>query len=182
MLMNFFLDISNLSITKKFTYSEKLNIKKIFVKHANEAERKRRAMLFLNATRFMNDFANQARNAVSGEPTKVLIVFDTIFSRKASKYWASNEQEQKKIIQELVDREAKYFIGNDAGENSVGKAYKEAVEFLKNEQNILYNPTGNDIVVTFKDSFPPQSEENKKTSKQKNKPETKEVEPDIINE
>ena len=64
-------------------------------------ERKRRARLYLEATKSMNDYASQARNAVSGEPQKVLIVFDTILSRKASRYFVAGEQEQKNIIEEL---------------------------------------------------------------------------------
>ena len=72
MHMNFFLDISALSISKSFKYENGFNIETKYFKHATELERKRRAKLFLNATRLMNDYANQARNAVSGEPRKVL--------------------------------------------------------------------------------------------------------------
>lgn len=95
MHMNFFLDISALSISKAFIYEKSFNIGTKYFKHADDAERKRRARLYLEATRSMNDYASQARNAVSGEPQKVLIIFDTILSRKASRYYVASEQEQK---------------------------------------------------------------------------------------
>lgn len=153
MNMNFFLDVTALSITKGFHYENGFNIKTEFFKHADDAERKRRARLYLEATRFMNDYANQARNAVCGEPEKVIIVFDTVLSRKACRYFTTeNETEKKNILAELADRGAKYFIGDDKTENTVAKAYKEALEFLSN--NNLYDPAGNDsTVVKFEDTL-----------------------------
>lgn len=151
MHMNFFLDISALSISKAFKYENSFNIATKYFKHAEENERKRRAVLYLKATRYMNDYANQARNAVSGEPQKVLIVFDTILSRKASRYFVADEQEQSNILAELDDRKAKYFIGDDKTENSVFKAYQEALNFLN--ENDLFDPSGNAAVVTFQEAF-----------------------------
>ena len=151
MHMNFFLDISALSISKAFKYEESFNIGTKFFKHANDAERKRRARLYLEATRSMNDYASQARNAVSGEPQKVLIIFDTILSRKASRYYVASEQEQKNILAELDTRKAKYFIGDDTTEKSVNKAYNEALEFLAS--NELYDPAKGNEVVTFEQAF-----------------------------
>jgi CRISPR-associated protein Cst2 len=153
MHMNFFLDISALSISKSFKYENGFNIETKYFKHATELERKRRAKLFLNATRLMNDYANQARNAVSGEPRKVLIVFDTILSRKASRYYRASEQEQKNILAEIEDRGAKFFMGDDTTEGSVSKAYKDALEFLNNEVNVLYDPSKSDEVLTFEEAF-----------------------------
>ena len=69
MHMNFFLDISGLSISKAFEYKNEFHIDTKFFKHTMEEERLRRVRLFLEATRSMNDYANQARNAISGEPT-----------------------------------------------------------------------------------------------------------------
>ncbi|OQC40097.1 MAG: hypothetical protein BWX62_00498 [Bacteroidetes bacterium ADurb.Bin037] len=151
MHMNFFLDISALSISKAFKYEESFNIGTKFFKHANDAERKRRARLYLEATRLMNDYASQARNAVSGEPQKVLIIFDTILSRKASRYYVASEQEQNNILAELDTRKAKYFIGDDTTEKSVNKAYNEALEFLAS--NELYDPAKGNEVVTFEQAF-----------------------------
>ena len=64
MHMNFFLDVSALSISKAFTYKGGFNLGTQYFKHANEEERTRRARLYLEATKSMNDYANQARNAV----------------------------------------------------------------------------------------------------------------------
>lgn len=140
MLMNFFLDINSLGVSKVFEYKENLNINSKYIPHVSEDERKRRARLFLEATRYMNDYANQARNAVSGEPQQVLIVFDTVLSRKASRYFTAPEREQENICSELKSRKAQYFLGNDLefDSDSVDKAYRDALKFL--EENTLYNP------------------------------------------
>jgi len=105
----------------------------------------------LEATKSMNDYASQARNAVSGEPQKVLIVFDTVLSRKASRYFVAGEQEQKNILEELEARGAKYFIGDDTTDKSVYTAYKEALAFLA--ANPLYDPAKGTEVVTFEQAF-----------------------------
>lgn len=153
MHMNFFLDISSLSISKGFTYENSFNIGTKYFKHVNEAERKRRARLYLEGTKSMNDYASQARNAVSGEPQKVLIVFDTILSRKASRYFVAGEQERTNILAELAARGATYFIGDDTTENSVYKAYNDALTFLNNNENSLFDPSGGAATVTFKGAF-----------------------------
>lgn len=149
--MNFFLDISALSISKAFEYKNSFNLGTKYFKHAGDDERKRRARLYLEATKSMNDYASQARNAVSGEPQKVLIVFDTILSRKASRYFVGCEQEQQNILEELKARDAKYFLGDDTTKDSVHKAYTEALDFLTS--NTLYDPSNGAKVVTFEKAF-----------------------------
>lgn len=151
MHMNFFLDISSLSVSKAFTYNGGFNLGSHFFKHANDNERKRRARLYLEATRLMNDYANQARNAVSGEPQNVLIVFDTILSRKACRYFTASEVEQKNILKELEARNAIYFIGDDKNENSVAVAYANALKHLSD--NSLYDPTSGGEIVSFEEAF-----------------------------
>ena len=155
MRMNFFLDVTTLSISKAYKYESSFNVATIYYKHADEAERKRRAMLYLNATRLMNDYANQARNAVCGEPRQVIIVFDNILSRKASRYFEVEEHERKNILKELDARQAKYFIGDDTGkisQLSVFDAYKEALDFL--DSNDLYTCDPDDCKVkSFKEAF-----------------------------
>jgi len=151
MHMNFFLDISALSISKAFKYKSSFNLGTKYFKHADDTERKRRARLYLEATKSMNDYANQARNAVSGEPQKVLIVFDTILSRKASRYFVVGEQEQKNILAEIKARNAEYFLGDDTTANSVHKAYEEAIKYLS--ENSIYDPSEGAEVVTFKQAF-----------------------------
>lgn len=150
--MNFFLDVTTLSITKVFKYEGGFNIDTKYIKHAKDAERKRRAKLYLEATRYMNDYANQARNAVCGEPQQVIIVFDTVLSRKACRYFTADEPERSNLLAELDERNAKYFIGDDKTDKTVAKAYKEALEFLND--NPLYNPAGDDnSVKTFAQAF-----------------------------
>lgn len=153
MHMNFFLDISSLSISKAFKYENSFNLGTKYFKHALPEERKRRARLYLEATKSMNDYASQARNAVCGEPQKVLIVYDTVLSRKASRYFVADEQEQKNILEELKSRNAVYFLGDDKTEKSVFKAYQEALTFLNNKENLLYDPSGSSEVVTFQKAF-----------------------------
>lgn len=152
MHMNFFLDISELSISKIYKYEKTFNIATDYVKHVEEEERLRRADLFVRATSCMNDYANQARNAVSGEPEQVLIVFDTQLSRKASRYFLATEQERTNILEELKERGAKYFIGDDKTNCSVASAYNSALEYLRNPENKLYDPSTGDIQ-TFGQTF-----------------------------
>lgn len=157
MHMNFFLDVNTLGISKVFNYQDTFHIGTSYIKHIKDDERKRRAKLYIEATRTMNDYANQARNAVSGEPQQVLIVFDTKMSRKASRYFVASENEKSNILAELIERNAVYFIGDDANagdENnlSVNEAYKKAFEYLST--NNLYNAAGNDeSVKTFAAAF-----------------------------
>jgi CRISPR-associated protein Cst2 len=151
MHMNFFLDVSALSISKAFKYEKSFNLGTKYFKHADDSERKRRARLYLEATKSMNDYASQARNAVSGEPQKVLIVFDTILSRKASRYFVAEKQGQENILAELNARGAEYFIGDDKTANSVYLAYKSALNFLV--QNTLFDPAKDSKVVTFEEAF-----------------------------
>lgn len=156
MLMNFFLDVTNLSITKKFTYDKGFHVQTEYVKHVNETERKRRVKLFLEGTRSMIDYANEARNASTGEPQKVLIVFDTKMSRKACRYFDDSEiseAQKKNIIEELKSRGAFYIVGDDTTEEiSVDKAYKDTFDELEN--STLFDPCdGDDNIKTFSEAF-----------------------------
>lgn len=159
MHMNFFLDITTVGISKAFDYDNSFHINTRFFKHTTEVERQRRVNLFIEATRSMNDYANQARNAVSGEPQKVLIVFDEKLSRKASRYFTASETEQLNLLKELKSRGAIFFLGDDTqGEMSVIDAYKKAFEFLNSADNELYDPSekdeqGNEVVRTFAEVF-----------------------------
>ena len=169
MHMNFFLDVSTLGLSKVFTYENNFHIRTEFIKHTEEEERRRRVKLFIEATRSMNDYASQARNAVSGEPQKVLIVFDAKLSRKASRYFTTDETEGANILKELEARGAKYFLGDDTeGETSVFDAYSEVLEFLEekeekqNFKNPLYDPSDGGEIKTFAEAFetPNTSEKN----------------------
>lgn len=158
MLMNFHLDVSSLSISKLFEYGVRNSVTGVhldtkFAKHAPERERKRRARLFLEATRSLIDYAQQARNATTGEPQQVLIVFDSKLSRKACRYFEANDTEKENILKELNERGAKAILGSDVGgDKSVAAAYKEALEFL--EENPLYDPCGGDNdIKTFEEAF-----------------------------
>ena len=153
MHMNFYLDVSTLGCSKVFEYENNFHINTTFIKHTEEAERLRRVNLFIEATRLMNDYANQARNAVSGEPQKVLIVFDAKLSRKASRYFTGNDTEKANILKELDERGAKYFLGDDTqGETSVFDAYSKAFDFLK--ESSLYDPNnGDENIQSFAKAF-----------------------------
>lgn len=154
MHMNFFLDINSVGVSKVFSYENNFHISSSYIKHIDEAERKRRVQLFIEATRTMNDYSNQARNAVSGEPQQVLIVFDTKMSRKASRYFVAGEIEKKNILEELKDRNSVFFLGNDTiGEVSVAQAYKLAIGYLTD--NKLFDPcNGDSSIKTFAEAFP----------------------------
>jgi CRISPR-associated protein Cst2 len=148
MLMNFFVDVGAVSIRKRFTYKDEMHLDTEYVKHVDETERRRRIRLALEATNSLTDYANQARNAVSGEPQRVLLVFDTKLSRKASRYFRAGESEQANILKELDKRSAKYFLGDDTtGEGmSVMDAYDAAYKFF--DENTLFDPTGDAATIT----------------------------------
>ena len=140
-----------MSIFKTYEYDGNFHVKTVAHKFANESERKRRARIFLEATRFLNDYANQARNEVCGEPQKVFIVFDPKLGRKASRYFKASETERKRIKEELNDRGAVFFYGDDTDEktDSVLTAYKKAMQFLN--ENELYTCFPEDKVEKFDD-------------------------------
>lgn len=150
MLMNFFIDIGAVSVRKRFIYGNGQHLETQYHKFATEEERKRRVRLAIEATTSLTDYANQARNAVAAEPQKVLLVFDTKLSRKALRYFQASEKEQNSILKELDLRGAKYFLGDDTGENSnalsVAEAYQEALAFV--QDNELFDPTNNANPIT----------------------------------
>lgn len=148
MLMNFFVDVGAVSIRKRFKYEEEMHLDTEYVKHVDEAERRRRIRLALEATNSLTDYANQARNAVSGEPQKVLLVFDTKLSRKASRFFRANETEQANILKEFDKRGAKYFLGDDTSNEgmSVMDAYDAAYKFF--DENVLFDPTNDAAPIT----------------------------------
>lgn len=139
MQMSFHLDVSALSVSKKFTYEDERHVKTEYVKHVSDEERLRRANLFLGGTRYLTDYANQARHATSGEPQKVLIILDGRLSRKAARFFEMNEIEQKNLIKELKARDATYFRGDDTTEEglTVFEAYEKAGSAIES----LYDPT-----------------------------------------
>jgi len=148
MLMNFFIDIGAVSIRKDYTYEGEMHLQTHYHKHVDETERKRRVKLALEATNSLTEYANNARNATSGEPQKILIVFDSKLSRKAARYFNAEEAERKNILRELDNRGAKYFFGDDTAENSdsVFDAYEKAFAFLN--ENTLFDPTGGATPIT----------------------------------
>jgi len=137
----FHLDCTTLSTSKRYTYEATedggrgLHVDTEYVRHADPDERMRRVRLFLDATRYLNAYASQARNAVTGEPQKVFIVLDTRLSRKAARYFAMNETEQGRLKEELDERGAEFFEGDDTDPdaNSVQDAYENAVAALDAE-------------------------------------------------
>lgn len=167
MVMNFFLDICNVSISKRFTYDNGgFHLNTEYIKHVEEQERKRRVKLFLEATRSITDFANQARNAVCGEPQKVLIVFDTKLSRKGSRYFTAKNSECNNIIEEFNSRSAQYFLGDDTllvdkDNRSVNGAYTEAIHLLDLPSTTLYDPSDKGSqVMSFAEAFNPDNVKN----------------------
>lgn len=140
MHMSFFIDVGAVGIRKRFKYVNELHLSTEYVKHIDADERRRRIVLALEATATLTDYANQARNATSGEPQQVLIVFDTRLSRKAARYFKAGETERANILKELEGRGAQYFFGDDtaADGDSVFQAYEKAKAFLA--KNTLFDP------------------------------------------
>ncbi|MGI8638929.1 MAG: type I-PGING CRISPR-associated protein Cas7/Csp1 [Pyrinomonadaceae bacterium] len=142
MLMSFHIDVGSVGLRKRYKYGDGFHLNTEYIKHIDETERKRRVQLALEASASLTDYANNARNATSGEPQKVLIVFDTKLSRKASRYFLTeNEVERERILAELKKRDAVYFLGDDtsAETDSVADAYEKAMSYLK--KNDLFDPS-----------------------------------------
>jgi len=138
MVMNYHLDVGIVGATKKFEYDGEAHLSSHYEQHIDDAEHARRVRMFLEATRSMTDYANQARNAVSGEPHRVLIVLDPGMSRKAVHYF-SKPKMQAAILKELDARGATYFLGDDEGDgDTVYDAYVNAL--FKMEESTLYRP------------------------------------------
>ena len=148
MQMSFHLDASALSVSKGFKYKDERHVETNYVKHVNNDERIRRAKLFLEGTRYLTDYANQARNATTGEPQKVLIILDNRLSRKGARYFEMTDIEKKNFIKELEARGAEYFIGDDTTEDglTVFEAYEQASESLDS----LVDPTNGADPIPFK--------------------------------
>lgn len=149
MQMSFFLDVSALSISKRFEYEDERHVQTKLVSHVSPEKRLRRAKLFLEATRFLTDYANQARNATTGEPQKAFIVLDTRLSRKACRYFEMTDAERQNLMRELEARGAQTFFGDDTTTDglSVFDAYEEAMGEIES----LYDPTGGADPVPFED-------------------------------
>lgn len=143
MRMSFHLDVGAVSRTKAFKYEDEKHVGTTFETHGIDgAERRRRIRLALEATRSLTDYANQARNATSGEPQQVLIVLDPKMSRKVARFFDTDttDVERSNLIAELEDRGALVFLGDDtsADGDSVHAAYKKALAAL--DEHDLYDP------------------------------------------
>lgn len=142
MVQSFHLDVGSVGVIKEYTYQDESHVATTYKSFIDDEEHARRISLFLQATAAMTDYANQARNAVSGEPNKVLIVLDNKLSRKANRYFQpeTSEAERQYILEELEKRKAKVFLGDDTstGGLSVAEAYEKALESIKADQ--LYRP------------------------------------------
>ena len=150
MVMNFSLDVGAVGAVKEFHYEKGgsggetfAHVSTTYDRQIDEVEHARRCRLFLEATGSITDYANQARNAVSGEPSRVLIVLDPKHSRKAVRFWkeSTTDGERDNLLAELRDRGALAFVGDDKGTYSdlpVYEAYKQALAAF--EANDLYRP------------------------------------------
>ena len=142
MVQSFHLDVGAVGVVKEYSYEDESHVGTKYKSFIDDEEHSRRIDIFLQATAAMTDYANQARNAVSGEPSKVLIVLDNKLSRKATRYFQpeTSDAERQNILDELEKRNAKVFLGDDTSTDglSVAAAYEKALEAVNSEQ--LYRP------------------------------------------
>lgn len=110
---------------------------------------------------------------------QVLIVFEPILSRKATRYFEADKIERANILAELDACGAKYFIGNDKTEHSVMMAYNDALNFLA--QNPLFTYVQDDSEVKkYEEVFVKKSKESSKTSDKQNPKEHNVQEPELF--
>lgn len=143
MRMSFHLDVGAVSRTRKYTYDNERHVGTTLDDHGvDDAERRRRIRLAIEATRSLTDYANQARNATSGEPQRVLLVLDPKMSRKVARYFEpeTTDAERANLLRELEARGALVFAGDDttADGPSVYDAYESALTALTD--HALYDP------------------------------------------
>ncbi len=159
MVMSFHIDVGAVSFRKYYKYGSAGNVagvhlETMYARFANETERRRRIRLALEATSALTEYANNARNATSAEPQKVVIAFDTRLSRKACRYFKQDveETEQKNMIAEIEGRGGTVFFGDDTSSNadSVAMAYQKALGFLSVAE--LFDPAP-DAPVTTTEAF-----------------------------
>ena len=149
MRMSFHVDVGAVSRTRQFTYDDEKHVGTTVETHGvDDAERRRRIGLAVEATRSLTDYANQARNATSGEPQQVLLVLDPKMSRKAARFFEpqTTEAEKANILRELDARDALVFHGDDTTADglSVHDAYEAARASLA--EHDLYDPDSGQTV------------------------------------
>jgi CRISPR-associated protein Cst2 len=142
MIMNFHLDVKSVGVVKEYTYTDEYHVATKYDSKIDNEEHKRRVKLFLESTGSMTDFANQSRNAVSGEPNKVLIVLDPKMSRKAVRYFKAetSDIEKENILTELKDRGALIFEGDDTTATGFTVAQAFTAAYAALDTNKLYRP------------------------------------------
>lgn len=148
MLMNFFVDVAEVGVRKRFRYQNELHLATQYVKHIPNEEKLRRIKMALEAATLLTDYANQARNATSGEPQKVLFVFDTKLSRKAARYFKASDVEKRRLREEIEARGGVVFYGDDTDESSfsVAEATRQALDYLSRAE--LFDPSPNAPMLT----------------------------------
>jgi CRISPR-associated protein Cst2 len=155
MVMSFHIDVGAVSFRKYYKYGASGNVAGVhmetrYARFADEQERRRRIRLALEGTSALTEYANNARNATSAEPQKVVIAFDTRLSRKACRYFKQGveETEQRNMIAEIEGRGGTVFFGDDTDPNvdSVATAYQKALDFLGTAD--LFDPAPDAPVMT----------------------------------
>jgi len=137
----FSLDCTSLSTSTRYKLdavsdsdnSRGIRVGEEVIAHASPEERLRRAQLMLRATRFINAHSSQARNLSSQEPRRVLIVLDTVLSRKGARFFQMSTKEQDAYREEVAARGAHLFEGDDQGNTSVESAYAGAMDVLTSD-------------------------------------------------
>lgn len=151
------LNLLRLSTTERFSYDSEMHVETEVVRHCTSGEKKRRALLFLEAANKLNNFSSQARNASDLEPFEVLIVLDTKISGKPLKFFKHNTTENEKdvILNDLDSRGSEWFYGNDReeDEDDVREVFQKASKVL-GSQKIGYDKEVIDEELNYEETFP----------------------------
>lgn len=129
---NFTLDIKRVGKAESLEYidkEEKILVKKL-TNVVDEDERRYWISNLLEASQYLSNFANQARNTTDLSPKKVLIIFDHVANdNKYLNFFKKSKEEQDTLIKILDKRKIEYYIGEDLG--SVDAAYEQAIEGIR---------------------------------------------------
>jgi CRISPR-associated protein Cst2 len=140
MEFSFNIQTEMVGVTVEPVYEDNAHVRNQIVHHIDREEKVRRIKLALEATRFLNDYANSARNMTSAEPVEVYIALDTVLSRGAANFFSPGvtDQERENVKKAILARGGEVIHGDNRKEFGVEDAYRFALETLDKRGVLLY--------------------------------------------
>jgi CRISPR-associated protein Cst2 len=140
MEFSFHIQTEMVGVSVEPVYENNAHVRNEIVSHIGQEEKIRRIKLALEATRFLNDYANAARNMTSAEPFEVYITLDTVLSRDPAGLFApgTTDKQKENLVKAVEARGGVVIHGNNRGDFSVEDAYRKALEAIEEKGLFLY--------------------------------------------